>query len=269
MASQVWTGGLVLLLLTQASAFGQRSQEIQSENTDTGNTEAGEPTNGPDLAQAKKLIVARTNEFRQQEKREPLKVNDQLASAAQSFAEYLARTDKFSHTADGKEPWERTMAAGYQHCIILENIAYQYNSSGYSAEELAESMIRGWKESPGHRRNMLDADAMEIGVGVARSAKTGRYYGVQDFGRRKSAAITFKVANQTDAPVTYVLDGKPFSASPGYTITHERCRPSELRFQWPENEEVPDAARKTFRPSAGATYTIRRTEGGALTVTPG
>jgi hypothetical protein len=34
---------------------------------------------------------------------------------------------------------------------------------------------------------MLDPDVREIGVGVARSNKTGRYYAVEDFGRPLSA----------------------------------------------------------------------------------
>ena len=63
----------------------------------------------------------RTSDFhrdelvRTQEKRAPLKTNPELAGAAQAFAEYLAHTDKFSHTADGKEPWDRTTKAGYQN----------------------------------------------------------------------------------------------------------------------------------------------------------
>ena len=186
--------------------------------------------------------------------------------AAQAFAEYLANTDKFSHTADGKEPWDRTTKAGYQHCIILENIAYEYNSAGFTAEALAGDFVRGWENSPGHRKNMLDPDVQDIGVGLARSSRTGRYYAVQDFGRPKSAMITFKVSNRTDTPVTYTIDGQTFTASPGYTITYERSRPPELRFPWGEKANVTQAARKVFRPASGASYTIRTTEGNTVTV---
>ena len=60
----------------------------------------------------------------------------------------------------------------------------------------------------------------------------GRYYAVQDFGRPKSAVITFKVSDRTDTPVTYTIDGQTFAAGPGQTITYERSRPPELRFAW-------------------------------------
>ena len=41
-----------------------------------------------------------------------------------------------------------------------------------------------------------DPDVTETGVAVARSEKTGYYYGVQMFGRPKSAAVVFKVENR-------------------------------------------------------------------------
>ena len=43
--------------------------------------------------------------------------------------------------------------------------------------------VEGWERSAAHRKNMLDRDATEIGVAVAHSPRTGRYYGVQVFGR--------------------------------------------------------------------------------------
>jgi len=221
---------LTVCAFGQTSAYGQRIQEVQSE------------------------------------KRAPLKTNPQLAEAAQAFAEYLAHTDNFSHTADGKEPWDRTTKAGYQHCIILENIASEYNSDGFTAEALAGDCVGGWENSPGHRKNMLDKDVQDIGFGLARSSRTGRYYAVQDFGRPKSAMITFKVANRTDTSVTYTIDGQTCTASPGYTITYERSRPPELRFPWSDKVNVTQAARKVFRPASGASYTIRTTGGDAVTV---
>ena len=205
---------------------------MQSESAEPRNGLIVEPKPALDLDRVEHLIFTGTNQFRTQEKRAALKTNPQLAEAAQAFAEYLADTDKFSHTADGKEPWDRTTKAGYQHCIILENIAYEYNSDGFTAEALAGDCVRGWEKSPGHRKNMLDPDVQVIGVGLARSSHTGRYYAVQDFGRPKSAMITFKVSNRTDTPVTYTIDGQTYTASPGYTITHERSRPPELRFPW-------------------------------------
>jgi len=257
---------LTVCIVCETPVYGQKIQEVQSESADPGKGTIAEPKPALDLARVEQLIFTGTNQFRIQEKRAPLKTNPQLAEAAQFFAEYLAHTDKFSHTADGKEPWDRTTKAGYQHCIILENIAYEYNSEGFTAESLAGDFVRGWENSPGHRKNMLDPDVQDIGVGLARSSRTGRYYAVQDFGRPKSAMITFKVSNHTDTTVTFSIDGQVLTASAGYTITYERSRPPELRFQWNEKANVTQAARLVFRPPNGASYTIRTTEGDAVTV---
>jgi uncharacterized protein YkwD len=42
-------------------------------------------------------------------------------------------------------------------------------------------MMDGWKNSPGHRRNLLLAQVTEIGVGAAKG-RSGRWYFVQLFG---------------------------------------------------------------------------------------
>ena len=257
---------LTVCVAGQTRVYGQRIQEVQSESADPGNGPIPEPKPALDLARIEHLIFTGTNLFRTQEKRAPLKTNPELAGAAQAFAEYLAHTDKFSHTADGKEPWDRTTKVGYQNCIILENIAYEFNSAGFTAETLSGDFVRGWENSPGHRKNMLDPDVQDVGVGLARSSRTGRYYAVQDFGRPKSAMITFKVSDRTETPVTYTIDGKTFTASPGYTITYERSRPPELRFPWATKVNVTQAARGVFLPTSGARYTIRTTNGDAVTI---
>src|SRR5262249_1148571 len=145
--------------------------------------------------------VELTNRFRREQGRGALRINPNLAKAAQEFAAYLARQDKFSHTADGKQPWERTAAQGYQECLIAENIAWESDPRGFTSRGLAQALVKGWQQSPPHRKNLLDPDLEEIGVGVAYSKKTGRYYGVQDFGRPKSEAIVFRITNQTEETI--------------------------------------------------------------------
>src|SRR5437660_1397706 len=160
-------------------------------------------SNIPDVERVKEEIFASTNQFRRQQGQRELKVNKELAKAAQYFADYMARTDKYSHTADGKEPWERAAKFGYAYCIILENIAYEQSPEGFRTPDLAEGFMKGWKKSPPHRKNLLDPDIDDIGVGVAHSERTGRYYAVQNFGRPKSKEIVFKLTNETDSGVKY------------------------------------------------------------------
>jgi hypothetical protein len=121
---------------------------------------------------------------------------------------------------------------------------------------LAQSFITGWKNSPEHRRNLLDPDVLEIGVGVARSEKTGRYYAVQDFGRPHSATIVFKVRNETDAVARYRVDGRTFTLPPETIVTHQRCRPAELDFLGAGNKPAPEEAQE-FHPTNGQRFVVR------------
>jgi uncharacterized protein YkwD len=129
-----------------------------------------------DLPLAEKLVVNLTNEFRTREGRGTLILAPKLDETAQDFAEFMARTDKYGHAADGKQPAARAKQHGYDPCIVAENIAYQYRSAGFSTQELAHGFVQGWMDSPGHRKNMLDADVTETAVAIAQSGKSGYYY---------------------------------------------------------------------------------------------
>lgn len=99
----------------------------------------------------------------------------------------MAKTDKYGHTADGRQSSERARSHGYDYAVLAENIAYQYSSAGFTPVELARRFTKGWGESPSHRKNILTAEITEIGVAVARSAASGRYYAVELLGRPKIA----------------------------------------------------------------------------------
>jgi len=214
-----------------------------------------------DLAAVSKLIVEKTNDFRKEQKRNTVAVDSKLTDAARYFADYLADNDKFGHTADGNRPADRAKKFGYDYCIVLENIAYEYKSSGFTAEELSKAFVEGWKNSPGHRRNMLDRDVTDTGVAVARSDKSGYYYAVQMFGRPKSMAIEFQVANESDATIEYQMEDQKFPLPPGYTRTHTRCRPAEATFELPAATDGDKGERKTVKPANGDRFVITRSKG--------
>ena len=185
----------------------------------------------PDLVAVTKFVVDKTNDFRAKEGRSRVTPNTKLTEEAGGFAAYMAQTGRFGHTADGSRPAERAAKQGYEYCIVAENIAYEFNSAGFTTDELGEKFVRGWENSPGHRKNMLDPDVTETGVAIARSEKTGYYFAVQVFGRPKSLALQFKVVNDSDATVKYRVGDKAFSLPPRYTRTHEQCRPTKVTFE--------------------------------------
>ena len=216
----------------------------------------------PDLAKVTAGIIDRTNAFRKEEKREPVKANDKLTATAKAFAEYMARTDRYGHTADGTRPADRAKTQGYDYCLVLENIAYAYDSRGFDADKMTGTFVTGWKESPGHRKNMLDPDATETGVAVARSETTGHYYAVQMFGRPKADAVVFKIDNRSGETFVYTVGEQTFELLPRYVRTHTVCRPPAVSFAGPTADKP-----ETVTPKAGATLVVTKA-GGAWAVKP-
>jgi uncharacterized protein YkwD len=202
-------------------------------------TEAAEP-NSSSLSQVESTIVSQTNRFRQAHGLHPVSKNSNLTEAAEYFAHYMARTNKYGHTADGQQPAERARNHGYNYCIIAENIAYQYNSAGFTIEQLAELFVTGWEQSPEHRKNMLTPSVIDLGVAVAQSKKSGVYFAVQMFGRPQSKSIEFAVSNRTYAEIKYTLTGidKTFSLAPRFTRIHHQCQPTQVQFTAPAQDKL-------------------------------
>ncbi|MGH6612173.1 MAG: CAP domain-containing protein [Burkholderiaceae bacterium] len=185
----------------------------------------------PDLVEAAKQVIASTNAFRQTDKLAPVEPDAELLKSARYFADFMARTDKYGHAADGHQPAQRAQKFGYEYCIVAENIAYQFSSRGFSTSQLAQRLFEGWQNSPGHRKNMLDPNVTETAVAIAQSENTGRYYAVQLFGRPKSQTIRFSVANRAGVPIEYSLDQRTFPLPPRATRTHQSCRSSTLNWR--------------------------------------
>ena len=267
--------GLLFLFPNVPPAYAQRA-EVREAEVDTADgaaaaaAAAAEPAGErPDVDRVEEQVVRLTNEFRAEQGRERVKPNEELKAAAQYFADYMARTGRYGHTADGDQPSQRARKHGYDYCLVSENIAYQYNSGGFKADELAKQFTRGWIESPGHRENMLEPAVVDTAVAVAR-AENGTYYAVQMFGRPASMRIEFKVKNESRRMVGYTLGDRTFSLPPGVTRTHERCRPGELRFDRPaapDGQEKPDAQEdKVFHPKSGSAYIVEAGQDGGVTV---
>lgn len=203
-----------------------------------------------DAGEVAQLVARYTNELRAAHGLAPTAGNEPLARAASYFADYMARTDRHAHDADGRTPPARAKQHGYAYCIVSENIAMQFHSAGFATDDLAQRFVEGWRNSPGHRKNMLDADVTETGVAVARSARTGRYYAVQMFGRPRSAMYSFQIENRSGDPVRYRFAGEILDLPPRTTRTHEHCRPAEL--------VVPGTDGFGIRPADGDRFVVAR-----------
>lgn len=215
---------------------------------------------GPDLGAVERLVRERTDELRREQGLGALAADARLKSAARYFANYMASTDRYGHSADGAEPSDRAARHGYEWCQVSENISYQYTSATFGTAELAGRYVEGWKRSPGHRKNMLDRDDIHTAVAVARSEKTGRYYAVQMFGRPRSLAIEFHVTNRTRETASYRMADRIYSLEPRATRVHRQCGPEELTLR----SAPGTGGRGSARPKDGDRVEIVREAGGLV-----
>jgi stress response protein SCP2 len=123
---------------------------------------AEEPAAGPAME-----VVAATNAERRRHGLAPFTVDARLGAAAQLHTADMLRRGFFDHqNPDGEQVWDRARTVGYPYRKVAENIA--------AGQRSAAEVVAGWMDSPGHRRNILDAELHQIGVGHA----TGGSYGV-------------------------------------------------------------------------------------------
>jgi len=118
-------------------------------------------------------VTALVNQERAKAGCGPVRTDERLRTAARGHSADMAANNYFSHTGrDGSSPGDRARRAGYTQWIG-ENIAYGYRTP--------TDVMRGWMDSSGHRRNILNCSARAIGVGLAYNPR-GTPYWTQMFG---------------------------------------------------------------------------------------
>lgn len=109
----------------------------------------------------------------------PMKMDPALRCSSRLFSKDMAVRGFFDHTSpDGTEPKDRIAAAKYTGTYpIGENIAVGYSS--------AAEVMHGWMNSPGHCRNIMNPQFLELGVGYYYhdpDAQRYKHYWTQNFG---------------------------------------------------------------------------------------
>ena len=103
-----------------------------------------------------------------------------LEIAAQAHAEDMAEYGYHSHTdREGRSVANRVRRTGYYENSIQWSVAENL-AAGYTNPH---SVVEGWMNSAGHRRNILSERSSDIGVGIQVS-RDGMFYWVQVFGSR-------------------------------------------------------------------------------------
>ena len=112
--------------------------------------------------------LAAINAFRAENGLKPLALDARLTQAAAMQSEAQAGRSRIGHYgSDGSTPMQRAERAGYQAKIASENVA--------SGQKSFTDALRFWKQSSGHRSNLLRPNVSEVGVAMAKN-KSGRAY---------------------------------------------------------------------------------------------
>ncbi len=126
-------------------------------------------------------LLVEINAVRERHGLRHLRADPRLAAAARRHAADMAERDFFDHrTPDGAGLAARIVQAGYGYAHVAENIA--------AGHERAQEVVASWMLSDGHRRNLLNAEVVDAGIGYVDAPDDGgrvryRHYWVAIFGR--------------------------------------------------------------------------------------
>jgi uncharacterized protein YkwD len=105
------------------------------------------------------------NQYRVDNGLKPLVINAKLTEAAKDHCRDLAKWDRISHYgSDGSNPWDRVKRTGYKARIAAENVG--------TGQINFDEVLKGWKDSPGHNKNLLLSDGKEMGLALVQDPKT-------------------------------------------------------------------------------------------------
>lgn len=153
---------------SKVSAKNERSKRVNgvSDASVITDDDLLKPTPGEEkLQEIESLEVQCLNEInrvRQGHKLAPLEFSEDLLHVARSYSRRMAEENFFSHyDSKGRSVRERVNEANIRWRRVGENLA---SANGY-INPVAIS-LRGWMDSPGHRRNILDPGWRQTAIGV-------------------------------------------------------------------------------------------------------
>lgn len=184
-------------------------------------------------------LLARTNEARQDEGLPALEADAGLARAARGHADELARRGLLTHESEDEErrtPSRRVGLAGVALVEVGENLAV------IEGADVAARAVDGWRDSPGHRRNLMNEAYTHAGHAVVADGDV--HWIVQVLGARpltrRSASATVPedapdqvlielVYEPPDAPLALFVDGvhQPGAPVGPGELRARRARPDE------------------------------------------
>lgn len=97
------------------------------------------------------------NKVRLENNQNPVEISTDLMKAAKMHAEDMFENNYFAHNSlSGVDHAQRIRQAGFNACYTSENIA--------KGQRDAQTVMRAWMGSKGHRKNLLNPKAEYFGV---------------------------------------------------------------------------------------------------------
>jgi uncharacterized protein YkwD len=145
--------------------------------------ELNEKVNSIDIRMLELKLFERINQERIKYGLPPLKWNEELSEVARAHSIEMAENNYFAHEGlDCKKVDYRVSKKGIFYTIVGENLLqislinnYLYDPKTLeirkreyrTLDELVEESVKSWMDSPGHRKNILNKDFDETGIGIA------------------------------------------------------------------------------------------------------
>lgn len=105
-------------------------------------------------------VIHLTNQERQKNGLAPFKANIELSSVARAKSQDMIDKNYFDHQSPTYgSPFDMMKSFGISYRTAGENIA--------KGQKTAQQVVNGWMNSEGHRKNILNPNFTEIGVGYA------------------------------------------------------------------------------------------------------
>lgn len=130
------------------------------------------------MAEMEAAVYRQINAVRQAHHLQKLQSNARLIRVARAYSQQMARQNFFSHTSPaGDTVVKRVHVAHLSYWLVGENLFKSVN-----IPDPVSLSVQGWMNSPGHRRNILQPEFTETGIGIWRTGNT--YYFTQVFLRQ-------------------------------------------------------------------------------------
>jgi uncharacterized protein YkwD len=158
-------GGVLQAVCTVLSVFGCGPKDVMVPIPQTpayvGDVSAAKAR--IDVTAAEKLI----NDYRVRNGLGRVKLEPALMKIAQTQADAMAAQDHMSHDLPGLGGLkDRLQVGGYRSAVAAENLGAGYRTLG--------AAFVGWRESAGHRENLLRTDVTQLGIALAQTPR-GRF----------------------------------------------------------------------------------------------